>query len=538
MDRPVPSRRHALRSTIAALVVASAAPFAFAQSAAPQLRIGMAGAVTSMDPHYYNATPNNTIALHVFEPLIAQDANGKPVPALATSWKAVSDTVWEFKLREGVKWHDGSPFTGKDVAFSLERVKNVPGAPGGFASMVNAIKSVEVPDPLTVRVTTAQPAPNTPIFMTFLAIVSEQHGRNASTGDYNSGKAMVGTGPYRFSKYVAGDTVELVRNDGWWGPKPEWTRVEFKMVPNLAVRTTALLSGDLDVIEAPSATDLPRLKADPKIAIYSTRSIRVAYINPVVKPSDEADPVTDASGRKIEPTPLANAKVRHALSLAINRKAIVERVMLGTAEATGQIMPSGTFGYSPEFKIPAYDPAAAKKLLAEAGYPKGFNITMTAANDRTPYNVEVAQAIAQMWSRIGVNTKVNGVPTSVYARLGGALKLPVYLGSWGNTSMEPGVTMTQLLHTADKAASKGSYNWSGYSNTKFDELVDSGMAKVDPKERERALQEATKVVLEDAGVIPVFHFLSFWAARNPIVVEPRADGMTLAYSMKSKAAKR
>jgi peptide/nickel transport system substrate-binding protein len=538
MNRHTPSRRRALRHALAALAIASAAPLAFAQSTGAPLRIGMAGAVTSMDPHYYNATPNNTIALHVFEPLIAQDANGKPIPALATSWKAVSDTVWEFKLRDGVKWHDGSAFTGKDVAFSLERVKNVPGAPGGFASMVNAIKSVEVVDPLTVRVTTAQPAPNTPIFMTFLAIVSEQHGRNAATGDYNSGKAMVGTGPYKFSKYVAGDTVELVRNDQWWGAKPEWARVEFKMVPNLAVRTTALLSGDLDVIEAPSATDLPRLKADPKVAIYSTRSIRVAYINPVVKPSDEADPVTDASGKKIEPTPLQNAKVRHALSLAINRKAIVDRVMLGTAEATGQIMPSGTFGYSPDFKIPPYDPAAARKLLTEAGYPKGFNITMTAANDRTPYNVEVAQAIAQMWSRIGVNTKVNGVPTSVYARLGGALKLPVYLGSWGNTSMEPGVTMTQLLHTVDKAASKGSYNWSGYSNTKFDELVDSGMAKVDPKEREQTLQEATRVVLDDAGVIPIFHFLSFWAARNTIVVEPRADGMTLAYAMKSKGAKR
>jgi peptide/nickel transport system substrate-binding protein len=209
-------------------------------------------------------------------------------------------------------------------------------------------------------------------------------------------------------------------------------------------------------------------------------------------------------------------------------------VMLGTAEVTGQIMPAGTFGYSPEFKVPAYDTNAAKKLLAEAGYPKGFNITLTAANDRTPYNVEVAQAIAQMWSRIGVNTKVNGIPTSVYAKEGGALKLPVYLGSWGNTSMEPGVTMQQLLHTSDKAASKGSYNWSGYSNPRFDGIVDTGMATVDPKERERMLQEATKVVLEDYGVIPIFHFLSFWAARSNVVVDPRADGMTLAYAAKSK----
>ena len=529
------TRRDALRLSILVLVCACTTSLAFAQGAASShLRIGMAGSVTSVDPHYYNATPNNTIAFHVFEQLIAQDRTGKPVPCLATSWRAVSDTVWEFKLRDGVKWHDGSAFTGKDVAFSLERAKNVPGAPGGFASMVAAIKSVEVPDPLTVRVTTSVPAPNTPIFMTFLAIVSEQHGRNATTPDYNSGKAMIGTGPYKFSKYVAGESVELVRNDQWWGPKPEWVQVSFRLVPNLAVRTTALLSGDLDVIEAPSATDLPRLRTDPKVAIYSTRSMRVAYINPVVKPSAEADHVTDAAGKRIEPTPLANPKVRQALSMAINRPGIAERVMLGTAEVTGQIMPAGTFGYSPNFKVPDYDSNAAKKLLADAGYPQGFNITLTAANDRTPYNVEVAQAIAQMWSRIGVNTKVNGIPTSVYATLGGALKLPVYLGSWGNTSMEPGVTMQQLLHTTEKAASKGSYNWSGYSNQKFDNLLDTGMSTVDPKERERMLQEATKVVLDDYGVIPIFHFLSFWAARNAIVVEPRADGMTVAYVMKSK----
>jgi peptide/nickel transport system substrate-binding protein len=326
----------------------------------------------------------------------------------------------------------------------------------------------------------------------------------------------------------------LARNDQWWGAKPEWTKLSFRMIPNVAVRTTALLSGDVEVIEQPSATDLPRLKADPKIGIYSTRSIRVAYVNPVVKPAADADAITDAAGKRIEPTPLANLKVRKAMSMAINRAGIVDRVMLGTAEATGQIMPSGLFGYSADLKAPPYDVAAAKKLLTEAGYPNGFHITLTAANDRTPYNVEVAQAIAQMWSRIGIETKVNGVPTSVYAAAGGALKLPGYLGSWGNTSMEPGVTMMQLLHTVDKAASKGSYNWSGYSNPEVDRLLDTGMATVDAKERERLLQEATRVAIDDVAIMPIFHFLSFWASRNGIVVEPRADGMTVVYTMRTK----
>jgi peptide/nickel transport system substrate-binding protein len=164
------------RSAVAVLLFACLCGAVPAPAAAQQLRVGMAAAVTSMDPHYYNATPNLTIAFHVFEPLVQQDASGKPVPSLATSWRATGDTAWEFKLRDGVKWHDGKPFTAADVAFSLERVKNVPGAPGGFASMVNTIKSVDAIDPLTVRINTTTPAPNIPVFMTFVAMVSAEHG--------------------------------------------------------------------------------------------------------------------------------------------------------------------------------------------------------------------------------------------------------------------------------------------------------------------------------------------------------------------------
>jgi len=518
---------------VAAMLFACVAATGQVSAQTQPLRIGMSAAVTSMDPHYYNATPNLTVAFHVFESLVAQDGAGKLLPSLAVSWRPVGDTVWEFKLRDGVKWHDGRPFTAGDVAFSLERVKNVPGAPGGFASMVNTIKSVEAADPLTVRITTTVPSPNIPIFMTFIAIVSAEHGRNARTEDYNSGKAMIGTGPFKFDKYVSGETVELVRNEQWWGTKPEWPRVVFRIVPNLAVRTTSLLAGDLDVIEAPAAADLERLKADSRIGLYSTKSTRVSYVNPIFKPAADADAITDAAGKRIEPTPVQNLKVRRALSMAINRAGIVDRVMLGTAEVTGQIMPAGLYSYAPDVKVPAYDPVAAKKLLTEAGYPDGFNLTLTAANDRVPYNVEVAQAIAQMWSRIGVNTKVNGVPTSVYTGIAGNQRIPAYVGSWGTTSMESGTTLSQLLRSYDKDGNKGTYNWSRYSNPELDRLVDTALATVDPKERERMLQDATRLLTEDQALIPLFHFLNFWATRNGIAYEPRADGMTLAQNMRT-----
>ncbi|MFT3816792.1 MAG: ABC transporter substrate-binding protein [Rubrivivax sp.] len=518
-----------------ALAACGVLALAALQAQAQALRIGMSAAVTSMDPHYYNATPNNTIAMHVFEPLVAQDGAGRLKPALATAWKAVGDTAWEFKLREGVRWHDGKPFTAADVAFALERLKNVPGAPGGFSGLVNTIASVQAVNPTTVLIRTTEPSPNIPVFMTFLAIVSAEHGRNAKTEDYNSGKAMVGTGPYRFVRQVAGESVELVRNDDWWGaPKPAFQRVVFRIVPTLAVRTTSLLAGDLDLIEAPAATDLARLRADPKVAVFSTRSSRVSYVNPIQQPAADAERVL-VDGKPAERTPFADLRVRRALSMAINRQAIVERVMLGTAEATGQIMPAGLYSSVPDIGVPAYDPAQAKKLLAEAGYPNGFGLTLVAANDRVPYNVEVAQAIAQMWSRVGVETKVNGIPTSVYAGLASNQRIAAYVGSWGSTSMEVGTTLGVLLRSYDKAAAKGTYNWSRYSNPELDRLVDKASTVLDAAQREKMLQDATRVVVQDQALIPLFHFVNGWAARAGLVYEPRADGMTLAQDVRLAA---
>jgi peptide/nickel transport system substrate-binding protein len=225
---------------------------------AADLRIGLAAPATSMDPHFYTTAPNNTVASHVFDGLTSRTADAKLIPWLAESWKLVDETTWEFTLRPGVTFHDGSSLTPGDVAFSVARAPNVPNSPGGFSGYVRAIRALDVVDSATIRIHTHTPAPDLPGDVGRIPIVSRHVGETAATEDYNSGKAAIGTGPYRLVRYVSGDRVDMVRNEAWWGAKQEWDKVSIRFITNSGARTAALLAGDVDLIDVPPASDLPR----------------------------------------------------------------------------------------------------------------------------------------------------------------------------------------------------------------------------------------------------------------------------------------
>lgn len=521
----------ASRRLVAGLLAwASAASIAAAQT----LTIGLSGAVTSLDPHYYNATPNNQIAHHIFDPLVRRAADGKLLPALATDWQAIDASHWAIQLREGVRWHDGAPLTAEDVVFSLTRLSNVPGAPGGFAGLINTVTGIEATGPLSLRITTSGPAPTLPDALSAIMIVSRHVGRDARSEDYNSGRAAVGTGGYRLKRYISGERVELLRNEAAQ-PVRRWQGVEFRQIPNIAARTAALRAGDLDLIEAPAIVDLPRLRSDNRVVLFSTLSDRVAYIMPIQQPAADAEPVATHDGRRIDPSPLRDRDVRRALSMAINRRAIAERIMQGTVEPTGQLLPAGYFSALPDLPAPDYDPEGAKRLLASAGYPAGFRMTMAAANDRVPYNIEVVQAIAQMLARIGVAVDVKSVPTSVYITLASNQRVPAYFGSWGNPSLESSRMLMALLVTRRPEAATGTYNWARYSRPELDQLVIEATQTLDTARREALLRQATRLVVDDQALISVYHFTNLWATRRGLRYEPRSDGMTLADGVQAEA---
>jgi peptide/nickel transport system substrate-binding protein len=499
---------------------------------AQELKIGLKTEPSSLDPQYQNLASNNQIALHLFDALIAKDDKQLPVPGLALSWKPVSDTMWEFKLRPDVKFHDGSAFTAEDVVFTYERAAKVPNSPSPFTLVTRQITKLEIVDPLTLRVTTGAPAPLLPFDLSSLPILSHTAAAGGApegktTAELNRGEGLIGTGPFKFVEWKRGAEFVLARNDAYWGPKPAWTKVTFKPMTNAASRVAALLSGDVDMIEDPPTADLPKLKKDAKLTLAEAVSSRVIYIalDQFAEPSPG---IPDTEGKN----PLKDKRVRQALSEAIDRKGIVDKVMEGEALPAGDFLPSPAFGTAKATQPDKYDPAAAKKLLADAGYPKGFSITLGTPNGRYVDDLKVAQAIASFWSRIGVKTEVEATAPPAFFKNRDEFKYSAYLSGWNSETGEMSHPLRGLVATPSREKGMGGTNRGRYSNPAMDAKLEEAMRTVDDKKREVLLQEASKLVIADYGVLPLHFELSVWALRKGLAYAGRADQATLAQFVK------
>lgn len=490
------------------------------------LRIAYADPVSSLDPQLNNHAGDRSVALHIWESL-QQRHDDASLPGLASSWKVIDPKTWEFTLRSDVKWQDGTPLTADDLVFSLERARNVPGSVAPYASALRTVESVTASGPHTLRVTTNVPNPLLLQNIDSIYIVSRHVGAKSSTEDYNSGKAMVGTGPYRFVSYAQGDRTLFERNPDYWGPKPLWDTVDYRFIGNPASRTAALLAGDVDVIDKVSPADVKKLRSTPSVSLYAYPGLRALLI----QPSFRAGPnefIRDNQGQPLSDNPLRDVRVRQALSLAINRKAIVERILQGTVTEANQWMPANTFGYNPAVKDIANDPAQAKKLLAEAGYPEGFQLTVHVPGDRYPLAPETLQAVAQFWARIGIKVDLQVVPWSVYASRANKNDYAVTVIAWGNGTGEASYGLTNILATADSSKGLGASNWGRYSNPKVDQALELATVEFDEAKREAILRESVQQVSDDVAVLPLFHYQNIWAARKGLKVEPLLSDRTTA----------
>ena len=494
---------------------------------AADLVVGLSADVTAIDPHYHNLTPNNAVAAHLFDYLVLRSEKSQPIPGLATEWKAIEPTVWEFKLRRGVKFSDGSEFTAADVVASIDRVPKVPNSPSPFTAYTKQIAKIDVVDPYTIRFRTVSPYPLMPTDLTQIAIVSKG-AAGASTEEFNSGKAAIGTGPYKLVRYAKGDRIELVRNDTWWGGRTPWEKVTLRLVTNDAARVAALLSGDVQAIENVPTADVARLKGDKRLAIYRQVSDRLMYVH---LDSDRASTpfVTAKDGKPLDRNPLKDANVRQALSIAVNRPLVVERVMENEAVPAGQLVPDFLFGATKNLKVEKYDPEGARKLLAQAGYPDGFALTLHATNNRYVNDAKIAQALAQMWTRIGVKTDVVAMPSATFFPQATDLKFSVLLVGWSTGTGESSSSLKALLMTFNRDRGYGTANRGRYSNGKVDALTEDALATVDDTKREAYLQRAAELAINDTGIIPLHFQVSLWATRDGIAYVPRVDEQTLAH---------
>ena len=499
---------------------------------AQSLTIAVGAAPISVDPHFSVLTPNVSLASHSYDALINRDAQSKPVPGLALSWKMIDDTTWEFKLRPGVKFHNGDDFTAEDVAHTIARVPKVVNSPGSFAIYTRTFTEVIIVDPHTVRLKTAAVYPLAPVDLREVKIIPRATGPAPATEDFNSGKLAIGTGPYRLVAFRPGDRAELERNEAYWGPKPHWQRVAYRFIPNDGARTASLLAGDVALIEAVPTTDAARLRKDPRVRIAETLSSRLVYLWLDRSRTGPTPFIQGPNWETLDKNPLNDLRVRQALSMAINRPAIAERVMENAAVPSAQFLPPGSYSYVPGLKPPAFDPQKAKQLLAEAGYPNGLRVTLHGPNDRYVNDGKIIQAVGQMWTRIGVQTQVEPITFPNFISRVMKMEFSMFLLGWGTSSGEASNPLRALVATVNPERGRGSSNRGRYSNLALDAVLEKAMVTADDGAREKLLQDATRMTIEDVAFIPLHNQMNIWGMSPKYTYTPRQDEETHAGSIR------
>jgi len=511
------------RGIVAAAALAVAALLPAAPLGAAEIRIGVQTLTSSADPHAQDMGPNNAARLHVYESLVRRTADTRFEPALAVSWRALDDTTWEFKLRPGVKFHDGSDFDAEDVVATFQRIPRIGDYAGSYHQYVDFITEIRAADPLTVVMKTSAPFPVMIPFMAAVGILPKRVADEAKREDFEAGTVNIGTGPYRHVEYVNGDRLVLQRNDAYWGAKEPWDKVTFRYLPNNATRTAALLAGDIDLVDRVNLTDLDRLKRDPRIHLEEGPTYFLLYL--ALDQEREPPPNLTGTGNR---NPFKDRRVREAAARAINRQAIVDQVMEGHARVTTQLVPPGFHGFNPEIRGVDYDPARARALLQEAGYGDGFDLLLSASNNRYVNDAKVAQTVAQMLTRVGIRTKVETMPSSVLFNRRNRGEFGFFMAGWGSNTGEALFVLRSLIGGRNRDRNLGMQNFTGYANKEADDLIEEAARTIDDDRRGALLGRAMKLVMEDYGIMVLHEENTIWGMRKGITYRPRADGDTYA----------
>lgn len=505
-------------------VAAAALALGFASAAgANTLRMSDSADIAAMDPH--SMTQSNTIGFlnHIYEGLVRYNADLVVEPALATSWEFIEPTRLRFQLREGVTFHNGNPFTADDVVASLLRASD---ESSPVKSNIPSMASVEKVDELTVDLILTGPDPIVLNYLTNILILDQEWmaaNDALMPADIRSGRENYavantnGTGPFMLESRQPDAQTVLTVNEGWWDtPQHNLTRIEFNPIASDATRVAALLSGELDFITPAPLQDIERIKrADGVDAIVAPelRTIMLGLnFGDVLLDSN----ITDAN-------PLQDVRVRKALWQAIDMELIQAKVMREMSRSTSLLVAPPVPGYSADLDItPMVDVEGAKALLAEAGYPDGFEIGLDCPNDRYVNDEEICQAITAMWSRIGVTARLNAQTVSKHfdkALAGGS---DIFMLGWATLPMLDSYSvLSALLHT--KSDRMGAWNPGGYSNAEIDALTQQAAVELDVEKRNAMMTEALKIARDDVAIIPLHQQPLAWAVRDGVSLPLTAD---------------
>ena len=518
------SRQLALVGLIAAMFGATVS--------AQTLTMGVRAGPDSMDPHWSTLGGQAEALRHVFDTLVMADDKLQLKPGLAVSWKSIDETTWEFKIRQGVKFHDGSELTAEDVKFSIDRIPVVTG-PMSMTIYTKQVRDTRVVDKYTLHVRTKAAAPTLPNDFIRLFVVSKSIGMEARNEQFNSGKAAIGTGPYRFVSWAPKGDMVMKRFDGFWGEKQHWEQVIRKEIPSDPARMAALKSGQVDLVNYVPATDYASMQRDKSVDTFIADTVYILNITPNVK--ETLPKPVKVDGKEIAANPLRDARVREAMDLAIDRKTLVRIVLEGLGRPANQLMPANFFGGSKNLPERPFDVNKAKQLLTDAGYPKGFEIDFFCTNNRLPGDSAVCEALSQMWARAGLKVNANALNGTVFFPAQQKGEYSLWMSGWGTLTGEASYTYGSLVHTADAATGLGAFNKQGYSNPAVDKLLEEGSRTMDDTKRRALFEKASELSMTDRALIPSVQLQTIWASKAGMLTIPaRMDQETLAYEIKPK----
>ena len=502
-----------------------AASLALSSAHAAPLRWGAQNDILTLDPHSQNHATTNAILQHAYEGLTRYNAKYEPEPALATKWTYISPTQVRFDLRRGVKFHDGSPFTADDVVFSFGRIKQPQGTMSIYVAGIADVKKI---DDHTVDFILSGPNPLLLRNIGDFFIISKpwaEKNKSANVQDYKAkeetyaSRHVNGTGGYKITSWVPDQRVTMATNPDWWDKAnaSNVTEVIYTPIKADATRVAALLSGDVDMVTDLPTQDVNRLRGDSKLKVVDGHEVRTIFI--ALDEFSAELKYSDVKGKN----PFKDKRVREALNISVDRDAIKRATMRGLSLPASIIVAPGVNGHSAELDAPIkVDTDRAKKLLAEAGYPNGFEFQLNCPNNRYVNDEEICQNLVSMWARVGVKVKLAAEGMATFIAKVQNFDSSAYMLGWGVATFDAQYSLQSLVRTRTTGAD-GNFNFGRASDAQLDKLVDAMKTETDVAKRNGLIKEALQRARDEVLVIPLHHQLRPWAMKTSVTTLHRAD---------------
>ncbi|MDE4139408.1 MULTISPECIES: ABC transporter substrate-binding protein [Rhodobacterales] len=483
------------------------------------LRWTSQGDALTMDPHSQNEGPTIAMNGQIYESLVTRDADLTLQPELAESWEAGSDG-WTFKLRQGVKFHDGADFTAEDVVFSFERANH---EASDYKEQAKNVTSVEVIDDYTVKLMTDGPNPILPNQLTSIYMMDKgwsEANNVTAPQDFKAKEETYavrnanGTGPFSLVSRAPDELTVLERNAAWWGNDMfpgNIDKIEYRPISNAATRVAALLSGEVDFVLDPPLQDLKRIESADGLGVKTVAQIRSIFFG-----MDQG--IEKLRSSDVDGNPFKDKRVREAFNLAIDKAAIQRVVMEGLSFPTGMITPPGVLGNTPDNDASyGFDPEKAKSLLTEAGYPEGFSIQLDCPNNRYNNDEKICQAAVAMLAKIGVKVNLDAIPKAQHFPKIQKRESDFYMLGWGVPTLDSHYVFSYLLD------GEGSWNATGYDNARVNEITDAITTEIDIDKRTALIDEAWDLVKADIPYVPIHHQVLAWGISDKVDIAIAAD---------------